>query len=349
MTSWLNITGKDESLSNEIYNLIRHETYLSNTELLGVKYQYYFEKLAQVQDTSTHYLTILDQNNSGGEFSLQTQVKLPDNFCSNILETAVDFGDKVNQLHIKLSIPLKFDDLTSDNLNSSRDKIKYDIWTIGNVSTSGYLKTSNGDYQWRATASDSYYFLQTYLTNNAFWGEGENAQFYPRRTEEYVHYNSFVDPANQGDIYYPFFINLADRSAINSTKFLGNLGLVGVDTDLELVDNYNLVTTNNGTTLAWDGNNNFFLKYAPCYWVETRPAVRMYQNDDCIRYPMNLLYNDNDLTYNDVRDTELIWPSTYEDDYYWEEYGVETPEVLSWRSSAPVDWDEICGDTAQHE
>lgn len=168
---WMNITGADASTSNEVFNWLQQQNYLSNTELLGVKYQYYFERRAQTQDATTHFLSTLEQEgNPNGEFSLQTEVKLPDNFCANIIETAVDYGDKVHQLHVQLSMPLKFTDLSGDTLNSNRDKIAYNIFTDEGASTSGYLKTNSGDYKWRQSvaANSSYYFLQTQLNATSY-------------------------------------------------------------------------------------------------------------------------------------------------------------------------------------
>lgn len=168
---WMNITGADASTSNEVFNWVQQQNYLSNTELLGVKYQYYFERRAQTQDATTHFLSTLEQEgNPNGEFSLQTEVKLPDNFCANIIEVAVDYGDKVHQLHIQLNMPLKFTDLSGDTLNSNRDKIAYNIFTDEGASTSGFLKTNSGDYKWRRSveANSSYYFLQTQLDSTSY-------------------------------------------------------------------------------------------------------------------------------------------------------------------------------------
>lgn len=144
----MNVVGTNASTSNEVFNWLQQQNYLSNTELLGVKYQYYFERRAQTQDATTHFLSTLEQeNNSGGEFSLQTRVKLPDNFCANIIETAVDYGDKVHQLHIQLSMPLRFTDLNSDVLNADRNSIAYNIFTDEGASTSGFLLTQDGKYK----------------------------------------------------------------------------------------------------------------------------------------------------------------------------------------------------------
>lgn len=280
--------------------------------MLGVQYQYYFEKNAQVQDTSTHFLTVLNQsNNPNGEFSLQTQVKLTDNFCAHILETAVDYGDGINQLHICLSVPGKFENLTSDVLNSNRDKIHYSFSTIpGATPEEGYLLTDEGDYTWRASANSysSPYFLQNNMSSDSFWNETtEDHVVEANKNNEYVHYNSFTHSSDQNHTYYPFFINLKNRSALNSTKFLGNLGLVCQD-DLELIDNPSprqFIIAEDGLQLEWTGDNNFFLKYAPCYWAENRPYVKMYQRSGYIEYPMNLLYDSNNTTYNSVEDTQL--------------------------------------------
>lgn len=168
---WMNVTGANASTSNEVFNWLQQQNYLSNTELLGVKYQYYFERRAQTQDATTHFLSTLEQEgNPNGEFSLQTEVKLPDNFCANIIEAAVDYGDKVHQLHVQLNMPLKFTDLSGDTLNSNRDKIAYNIFTDEGASTSGYLKTDSGDYKWRQSvgANSSYYFLQTQLNDTSY-------------------------------------------------------------------------------------------------------------------------------------------------------------------------------------
>lgn len=167
ISGWANITGYKGLTGEEIPNLVQQRNYLSNTELLGVKYEYYFERRSQTQDASSHQLTILEQEDNG-EFSVQTKVKLSDNFCSNLIETAVDYGDKTHQLHLQLAIPLKFTTFDGDELNSNRDKIQLNIFTdqtqFGNEITRYLLKDSSGGfYKWRQSVDPlkTCYYLRT--------------------------------------------------------------------------------------------------------------------------------------------------------------------------------------------
>lgn len=73
-------------------------------------------------------------------------------------------------------------------------------------------------------------------------------------------------------------------------------------------------------------NRNFFLKYAPCYWAENRPRVKLFQKTGLIDNPMNLLYNTDDLTYDEATGALVSWPdSTNESTFYWQEYDTTKP------------------------
>lgn len=139
-----------------------------------------------------------------------------------------------------------------------------------------------------------------------------------------MHYNSLTHPLDSGKTYYPFFITLKNKNVVNSTKFLGNLGLVS-NNDLALLtaweSSYILSTNDRMTTLRWEGNRNFFLKQAPCYWSENHYYFKMYQRDGYIANPMNMLYEHSNLNYHKESDTPLYWPTDdQEQNFYWGEY-----------------------------
>ena len=106
------------------------------------------------------------------------------------------------------------------------------------------------------------------------------------------------------------------------------------------------------TELNFEQNRNFFLKYAPCYWAENRPRVKLFQKTGLIDNPMNLLYNTDDLTYDEATGALVSWPdSTNESTFYWQEYDMKLngghskldTDLIEWRKRTPISWGEIFG------
>ena len=141
---------------------------------------------------------------------------------------------------------------------------------------------------------------------------------------EYLHYSSF-SASGYSLPFYPFHLMGSDSItgedfAFNSSKFMGNACLV-CNNDIQLAG-YSLSVSNAqlvAPTLATP-NTNHFLKYAPCYWAENRPYVKLYKNDTTVPYAVNLLYGTNDLNYDEDQIGSFVsWPSSGESNYYWSE------------------------------
>jgi len=291
-----------------------YNTSLGLANFKGINYQYGFVRNEYTIDPN-YVLTLSGDDN--GQLYYQTEIELNDNYCGQIFDLSIDKSENSpTKLHLITFLPDNFSDDVNNELNSLRNQIGLfvDTTEADNITIDfDRAQYSNDLNLFNINTEDAvpYYYLQpSTATVNIEKGEFLHYNLSDFDSSDEIIKNKNLYILGQNDSKFNSeILNGQTFSNINiynsATKFFGNLNLI---CENDVPDNYFILNNNNKNISNISTN-------APSYWMENNKYIIMDSN----QY-MGQNNNDNIFLNYEVTDTDgNIWPSSNEENYYWNE------------------------------